>query len=192
LNHYPMLESLAAPQQIRQFTPAQLERLAQEVRAFLVDSVSETGGHFSSNLGVVELTVALFNQFDFLQDRVVWDVGHQAYPHKILSGRMNLFPTLRKHGGLSGFLKREESPYDHFGGGHSSTSISAALGMAKARDLQKQDFTSIAVIGDGSLTAGQAFEGLNQAGYLETRKFMVILNDNDMSINPMWVPCRAI
>jgi len=184
LNHYPMLESLAAPQQIRQFTPAQLERLAQEVRAFLVDSVSETGGHFSSNLGVVELTVALFNQFDFLQDRVVWDVGHQAYPHKILSGRMNLFPTLRKHGGLSGFLKREESPYDHFGGGHSSTSISAALGMAKARDLQKQDFTSIAVIGDGSLTAGQAFEGLNQAGYLETRKFMVILNDNDMSINP--------
>jgi len=184
LNSYPMLESLAAPQQIRQFTPAQLERLAKELRTFLIDSVSETGGHFSSNLGVVELTVALFHEFDFLHDRVVWDVGHQAYPHKILSGRMKLFPTLRKHGGLSGFLKREESPYDHFGAGHSSTSISAALGMAKARDLQKQDFTSIAVIGDGSLTAGQAFEGLNQAGYLETRKFMVILNDNDMSINP--------
>lgn len=184
MNYYPMLESLAAPQQIRQFTQSQLERLAQEVRAFLIDSVSETGGHFSSNLGVVELTVALFHEFDFLQDRVVWDVGHQAYPHKILSGRMQLFPTLRKHGGLSGFLKRDESPYDHFGGGHSSTSISAALGMAKARDIQKQDFTSIAVIGDGSMTAGQAFEGLNQAGYLETRKFMVILNDNDMSINP--------
>jgi len=179
-----MLESLAAPQQVRQFSLAQLESLAKEVRSFLIDSVSETGGHFSSNLGVVELTVALFHEFDFLHDRVVWDVGHQAYPHKILSGRMKLFPTLRKHGGLSGFLKREESPYDHFGAGHSSTSISAALGMAKARDIQKQDFTSIAVIGDGSMTAGQAFEGLNQAGYLETRKFMVILNDNDMSINP--------
>ena len=163
MNYYPMLESLAAPQQIRQFTPSQLERLAKEVRAFLIDSVSETGGHFSSNLGVVELTVALFHEFDFLHDRVVWDVGHQAYPHKILSGRMKLFPSLRKHGGLSGFLKRDESPYDHFGAGHSSTSISAALGMAKARDLQKQDYTSIAVIGDGSMTAGQAFEGLNQA-----------------------------
>jgi len=184
LNHYSILESLTGPQQIRQFRLTQLEDLALELRRFLIDSVSETGGHFSSNLGVVELTVALFHTFDFLQDRIVWDVGHQAYPHKILSGRMKLFPTLRKHGGLSGFLKRDESPYDHFGGGHSSTSISAALGMAKARDLQKQDFTSIAVIGDGSLTAGQAFEALNQAGYLKTRKFMVILNDNDMSINP--------
>ncbi len=179
-----MLQSLAAPQQIRQFSPAQLERLAAEVRGFLIESVSETGGHFASNLGVVELTVALFHTFDFLQDRIVWDVGHQAYPHKILSGRMDRFPTLRKHGGLSGFPKRDESPYDHFGAGHSSTSISAALGMAVARDLQRQDFTSIAVIGDGSLTAGEAFEGLNQTGYLETRKFMVILNDNDMSINP--------
>ncbi len=181
---YPLLDSLVAPQQIRHFTPAQLEQLATEVRQFLIDSVSETGGHFSSNLGTVELTVALFHAFDFLVDRVVWDVGHQAYPHKILSGRKDRFPTLRKHHGLSGFLKREESPYDHFGAGHASTSISAALGMAKARDLLGHDHACIAVIGDGSMTAGMAFEGLNQAGYLETRNFLVILNDNDMSINP--------
>jgi 1-deoxy-D-xylulose-5-phosphate synthase len=181
---YPLLDSLAAPQQIRHFSPAQLEQLATEVRAFLITSVSETGGHFSSNLGTVELTVALFHHFDFLKDRIVWDVGHQAYPHKILTGRKHLFPTLRQHHGLSGFLKRDESPYDHFGAGHASTSISAALGMAKARDLQKQDHACIAVIGDGSMTAGMAFEALNQAGYLETKNFLVILNDNDMSINP--------
>ncbi len=184
MSSHPLLDSLAAPQQIRHFSPGQLQQLAGEVRDFLIDSVSETGGHFSSNLGVVELTVALFHHFDFLVDRIVWDVGHQSYPHKILTGRKNRFPTLRQHDGLSGFLKRDESPYDHFGAGHASTSISAALGMAMARDLQKQDFTSIAVIGDGSMTAGMAFEGLNQAGYLETKKFLVILNDNDMSINP--------
>ncbi len=184
MSSHPLLDSLAAPQQIRHFSLGQLEQLAEEVRGFLIDSVSETGGHFSSNLGVVELTVALFHHFDFLVDRIVWDVGHQSYPHKILTGRKDRFPTLRQHHGLSGFLKRDESPYDHFGAGHASTSISAALGMAMARDLQKQDFTSIAVIGDGSMTAGMAFEGLNQAGYLETRKFLVILNDNDMSINP--------
>jgi 1-deoxy-D-xylulose-5-phosphate synthase len=175
---------VAAPQQIHHFSLAQMEQLALEVRQFLIDSVSETGGHFSSNLGTVELTVALMHHFDFLMDRIVWDVGHQAYPHKILTGRKDRFPTLRKHHGLSGFLKREESVYDHFGAGHASTSISAALGMAKARDILGQDFSSIAVIGDGSMTAGMAFEGLNQAGFLETRKFMVILNDNDMSINP--------
>ncbi len=161
---YPLLDSLAAPQQVRHFTPAQLEQLAAEVRAFLIASVSETGGHFSSNLGTVELTVALFHHFDFLQDRIIWDVGHQAYPHKILTGRKDRFPTLRMHHGLSGFLKRDESPYDHFGAGHASTSIS--------------------VIGDGSMTAGMAFEALNQAGYLEAKNFLVILNDNDMSINP--------
>ena len=181
---YPLLDSLAAPQQIRHFSPAQMEELAAEVRSFLITSVSETGGHFSSNLGTVELTVALFHHFDFLQDRIVWDVGHQAYPHKILTGRRDRFPTLRMHHGLSGFLKRDESPYDHFGAGHASTSISAALGMAKARDLQKQDHVCIAVIGDGSMTAGMAFEALNQAGYLVTKNFLVILNDNDMSINP--------
>jgi 1-deoxy-D-xylulose-5-phosphate synthase len=181
---YPLLDTIASPQQISHFSLVQLEQLAGEVRQFLIDSISETGGHFSSNLGTVELTVALLHNFDFLADRIIWDVGHQAYPYKILTGRKDRFPTLRQHHGLSGFQKRDESPYDHFGAGHASTSISAALGMAQARDLQKQDHTCIAVIGDGSMTAGMAFEGLNQAGFLETRKFLVILNDNDMSINP--------
>ncbi len=184
MSSYPLLDALAAPQQIRHLTSEQLEQLSKEVRRFLIASVSETGGHFSSNLGTVELTVALFHCFDFLVDRIVWDVGHQAYSHKILTGRKDAFSTLRQHDGLSGFLKRDESPYDHFGAGHASTSISAALGFAKARDLLGQDFHCIAVIGDGSMTAGLAFEGLNQAGYLEARKFLVILNDNDMSINP--------
>ena len=184
MNPYPLLDTVVSPHQIAHFSLMQLEQLAQEVRQFLIDSISETGGHFSSNLGTVELTVALLHNFDFLADRIIWDVGHQAYPYKILTGRKDRFPTLRKHNGLSGFQKRDESPYDHFGAGHASTSISAALGMAKARDLQKQDHTCIAVIGDGSMTAGMAFEGLNQAGFLETRKFLVILNDNDMSINP--------
>jgi 1-deoxy-D-xylulose-5-phosphate synthase len=181
---YPLLDTLTSPQQIHHLSIAQLEQLSAEVRQFLVDSVSITGGHFSSNLGTVELTVALAREFDFLTDRVVWDVGHQAYAYKILTGRKDRFGSLRKHGGLSGFQKREESPYDHFGAGHASTSISAALGMAVARDLQKQDYACVAVIGDGSMTAGMAFEALNQAGFLETRNFLVILNDNDMSINP--------
>ena len=185
VSKYPLLDSLGAPEQIRQFTDPQLEELSREVRQFLIDSISETGGHFASNLGTVELTVALFHEFDLRTDRVCWDVGHQAYPHKILTGRKDRFRTLRQHGGLSGFLKMEESPvYDHFGAGHASTSISAALGMAKARDLQGHDNYAVAVIGDGSMTAGMAFEALNQAGYLETKKFLVILNDNDMSINP--------
>jgi 1-deoxy-D-xylulose-5-phosphate synthase len=182
---YPLLDSLVAPEAIRHFSGPQLEQLSREVREFLIDSISETGGHFASNLGTVELTVALFNQFDLRKDRAIWDVGHQAYPHKILTGRKNRFKTLRQHDGLSGFLKRDESPvYDHFGAGHASTSISAVLGMAKARDLQKEDHACIAIIGDGSMTAGMAFEALNQAGYLETKNFLVILNDNDMSINP--------
>lgn len=184
MSAFPLLDSLTSPQQVHHFSTAQLEQLAAEVRQFLIDSISETGGHFSSNLGTVELTVALAHQFDFLEDRIIWDVGHQAYPYKILTGRKERFPTLRKHGGLSGFQKREESPYDHFGAGHASTSISAALGMATARDMLKQDYACVAVIGDGSMTAGLAFEGLNQAGFLKTRNFMVILNDNDMSINP--------
>ncbi|MCL1893340.1 MAG: 1-deoxy-D-xylulose-5-phosphate synthase [Holophagaceae bacterium] len=184
MNTYPLLESIRTPQEIGQFSLHLLEELAKEVRQFLIDSVNETGGHFSSNMGTVELTVALFHTFDFLKDRIVWDVGHQAYSHKILSGRWQKFSTLRQYNGLSGFLKREESPYDHFDAGHSSTSISAALGMAMARDLQKQDFACIAVIGDGGMTAGMAFESLNQAGYLDAKQFMVVLNDNDMSINP--------
>ncbi len=181
---YPLLDSIVAPQQIRHFTDPQLEQLSAEVRQFLIDSISTTGGHFSSNLGTVELTVALFHHFDFLHDRIIWDVGHQAYTHKILTGRKGRFPTLRQHDGLAGFLKRDESPYDHFGAGHASTSISAVLGMAKARDLQGQNHACIAVIGDGSMTAGLAFEGLNQAGYLQAKNFLVILNDNDMSISP--------
>jgi len=181
---YPLLDSMGSPQQAHHFTEAQLVQLAAELRQFLITSISATGGHFSSNLGTVELTVALVHHFDFMVDRIIWDVGHQAYPYKILTGRKDRFPTLRKHNGLSGFQKRDESPYDHFGAGHASTSISAALGMAKARDLQKQDHACIAVIGDGSMTAGMAFEGLNQAGFLETKNFLVILNDNDMSINP--------
>ena len=183
-NPYPLLDSLVAPQQIRHFTPEQLQQLAEEVRAFIIASVSETGGHFSSNLGTVELTVALFNHFDFLQDRIVWDVGHQAYPHKILTGRKDRFSTLRQHNGLSGFLKRQSLPHDHFRAGPPRPIISALLAMPNPRHPQKQDHTCIAVIGDGSMTAGMAFEGLNQAGYLETKKFLVILNDNDMSINP--------
>lgn len=182
---YPLLDSLSQPESIQQLNPPELEQLSNDVRQFLVDTISVTGGHFASNLGTVELTVALFNQFDFRTDRVLWDVGHQAYPHKILTGRKSQFHTLRQHGGLSGFLRRSESPiYDHFGAGHASTSISAGVGMAKARDLAGEDHAVVAVIGDGSMTAGMAFEGLNQAGYLELKNFLVILNDNDMSINP--------
>jgi len=129
---YPLLDSLAAPQQVRHFTPVQLEQLAAEVRTFLIASVSETGGHFSSNLGTVELTVALFHNFDFLQDRIVWDVGHQAYPHKILTGRRDRFDTIRQPGGLNGFMLRTESEHDCFGAGHAGTALSAALGMAVA------------------------------------------------------------
>lgn len=185
MKHYPLLDSLSHPEAIQTLQPKELEQLAQEVRQFLIDSISVTGGHFASNLGTVELTVALFNQFDLRSDRVLWDVGHQAYPHKILTGRKSQFKTLRQHGGLSGFLRRSESPmYDHFGAGHASTSISAGVGMAKARDLAGEDHAVVAVIGDGSMTAGMAFEGLNQAGYLELKNFLVILNDNDMSINP--------
>ena len=184
MSSYPLLDTVVTPQQVQQLSLSQLEQLAFETRQFLVSSISKTGGHLSSNLGTVELTVALAYKFDFLLDKIIWDVGHQTYPYKILTGRKDRFPTLRSYGGLSGFLKREESLYDHFGAGHSSTSISAALGIATSRDLQKRDFACIAVIGDGSMTAGMAFEGLNQAGFLRTNNFMVILNDNDMSINP--------
>ena len=184
MNVYPLLDTIASPQQVAHLSLTQLEQLASEVRQFLIDSISETGGHFSSNLGTVELMIALLHEFDFMADRIIWDVGHQAYPYKILTGRKDRFPTLRMHKGLSGFQKRDESQYDHFGAGHASTSISAALGMAKARDIQKMDYACIAVIGDGALTAGMAFEGLNQTGFLEAQKFLVILNDNDMSINP--------
>jgi 1-deoxy-D-xylulose-5-phosphate synthase len=171
------------PADMRDFTPEQLRQLAEEVRADLVDAVSQTGGHLGAGLGVVELTVALHHVFDTPRDKVIWDVGHQSYPHKILTGRRDRMRSLRQPGGLSGFCKRDESEYDVFGAGHSSTSISAGLGMAVARDFAGEDHEVIAVIGDGAMSAGMAFEALNNAGHLGSR-MIIILNDNDMSIAP--------
>ncbi len=178
-----ILEKIESPEQLKQLDKKELKVLAEELRQFIIDNVSKTGGHLASSLGVIEATLALHYVFDFKKDRIVWDVGHQAYPHKIITGRKDKFHTLRKLNGISGFPKITESEYDHFNTGHSSTSISAALGMAIARDLNGEDYQVIAFIGDGSLTAGLAFEGMNQAGHLK-KKMMVILNDNDMSIAP--------
>lgn len=178
-----LLSRINSPADLKKLSLKQLTQLAKEVRNLIIKVVSTGGGHLASNLGVVELTIALHYAFDFSRDKVIWDVGHQTYTHKILTGRKEDFPTLRKYGGLSGFPRREESEYDHFNTGHSSTSISAALGMAVARDYNHDDYNVVAVIGDGALTAGLAFEGLNQAGYLK-RKLVVILNDNEMSISP--------
>jgi 1-deoxy-D-xylulose-5-phosphate synthase len=178
-----LLEQISSPADVRALAPAQLEDLADEVRERLIDVISRLGGHFAPGLGVVDLTVALHYVFDTPADRLVWDVGHQGYPHKILTGRNDRFPTIRQKDGLSGFLKRDESEYDTFGAGHAATSISAALGMATARDLKKESFHVVAVIGDGSLTSGMAYEALNNAGNIE-RDLIVILNDNAMSIAP--------
>jgi 1-deoxy-D-xylulose-5-phosphate synthase len=178
-----LLDTIASPADIRRLRRQDLEPLAGEVRQRLVDVISQLGGHFAPGLGVVELTIALHYVFDTPADRLVWDVGHQGYPHKILTGRNERFPTIRQKGGLSGFLKRSESPYDTFGAGHAATSISAAFGMATARDLQGDDYRVVAVIGDGSLTSGIAYEALNNAGHTE-RDLIVILNDNEMSIAP--------
>lgn len=179
----PLLESLVSPAAIASFSDAQLGELAGEVRRRIVDVVSHTGGHLAPSLGVTDLTLALLSCFDFEQDKLVWDVGHQAYAYKLLTGRRDAFPTLRQWGGISGFPRRAESPYDHFGVGHSSTSISAALGMALARDLSGLRHHVVAVIGDGSLTGGEAFEGLNLAGHMG-RRLIVVLNDNEISISP--------
>src|SRR3990172_2470846 len=168
---------------LRGLPQEELSALAQEVRDEIIDVVSRTGGHLASSLGVVDLTIALHYAFDTPKDRIVWDVGHQAYAHKLLTGRRAQFPTRRRHGGISGFPKRAESPCDHFDVGHASTSISAALGMIAARDIQGEDYRVIAVIGDGSISAGLAFEGMNQAGHLK-KNLIVILNDNEMSISP--------
>jgi len=181
--HYPLLETINDPADLRHLPRAQLDALAAQLRAYLLDSVSKTGGHLSSNLGTVELTVALHYVFNTPHDRIVWDVGHQTYPHKILTGRRKRMETLRQLGGLSGFPQRGESEYDDFGTAHSSTSISAALGMALAAKIQGEERSCIAVIGDGALTAGMAFEALNNAGVAECN-LLVILNDNDMSISP--------
>lgn len=177
-----ILRTLADPSTIRQFGLSELECLASEVRELIIKIVSKNGGHLAPSLGVVDLTVSLMNSFDFQQDRIIWDVGHQAYAYKILTGRKNRFHTLRKMEGISGFPRLEESDYDHFGVGHSSTSISAGLGMAVARDILQENSKVLAVIGDGSMTAGLAYEGLNQAGDLD-RDLVVILNDNEMSIS---------
>ena len=179
----PLLDTIATPADIRRLAPEQLPQLAQELRAFLLESVGKTGGHFASNLGVVELTIALHYVFETPQDHLVWDVGHQSYPHKILTGRKGRMHTIRQFGGLAGFPKRSESEYDDFGVGHSSTSIGAALGMAVADRLSGSNARSVAVIGDGAMTAGQAFEALNNAGDMKVN-LLVVLNDNEMSISP--------
>ncbi len=179
---YSLLESINDPVALRLLQRKQLPQLAEELRAFLVESVSKTGGHLSSNLGTVELTIALHYVFNTPQDKLVWDVGHQTYAHKILTGRRDRMNTLRMAGGLSGFPKRSESKYDAFGTGHSSTSISAALGMAVAARLAGNDQRAVAIIGDGAMTGGMAFEALNNAGALDAN-LLVVLNDNDMSIS---------
>ncbi|MEE8328276.1 MAG: 1-deoxy-D-xylulose-5-phosphate synthase [Nitrosomonadaceae bacterium] len=180
---YPLLDTINYPSQLRELERSELPQLANELRQFLVESVSKTGGHLSSNLGTVELTIALHYVFNTPHDRLVWDVGHQTYAHKILTGRREGMDKLRMHGGVAGFPRRDESEYDAFGTAHSSTSISAALGMAVAAELEGKDRRVAAIIGDGAMSAGMAFEALNNAGAMDTN-LLVILNDNDMSISP--------
>ncbi len=179
-----LLKKINEPAALRSLSRAELKTLADQLRTYLLESVSKTGGHLSSNLGTVELTIALHYVFNTPEDRIVWDVGHQTYPHKILTGRRDRMPTLRQQHGLSGFPRRDESPYDTFGTAHSSTSISAALGMALAARTKKEDRHSVAVIGDGAMTAGMVFEALNNTGIYDDIKMLVVLNDNDMSISP--------
>ena len=181
---YSLLETINCPADLRRLPRSQLKALADELRAYVLDSVSQTGGHLSSNLGTVELTVALHYVFNTPDDRLVWDVGHQTYPHKILTGRRDRMASLRQFGGLSGFPRRDESEYDTFGTAHSSTSISAALGMALASQFKGEDRNSVAIIGDGSMSAGMAFEAMNNAGVHDDCRLLVVLNDNDMSISP--------
>ncbi len=178
-----LLETIDSPQDLKKLAPAQLEQLAAEIRDEIITTVNTTGGHLASNLGVVELTIALHRVFDSPCDKIIWDVSHQSYVHKLLTGRRSQFGTLRQYGGISGFTSRDESEHDPFGTGHASTSVSAALGMAVARDLTGEDCRVIAVIGDGAMTAGMAYEAMNHAGHLGSR-LIVILNDNGMSISP--------
>lgn len=177
-----ILDKINKPNDIKRIDPEEYEQLAQEIRQFLIDSISKTGGHLASNLGVVELTMALHIVFDLPTDKLIWDVGHQSYTHKILTGRKNQFNKLRKYGGMSGFPKRNESNYDAFDTGHSSTSISAGLGYASARNITGEDYHVISVIGDGALTGGMAYEALNNASSLK-KNFIIVLNDNSMSIS---------
>ena len=178
-----LLETIHSPADVKALDKSQLPQLCQELREFLIESVSRTGGHLASNLGAVELTVAIHRVFDTASDRLVFDVGHQCYVHKALTGRQELFSTLRQLNGLSGFPKPYESGHDAFIAGHASNSVSVALGMARARTLQNEDYSVLALIGDGALTGGLAYEGLNNAG-ASGEPLIVILNDNGMSINP--------
>src|SRR3954469_22742614 len=178
-----LLDTINGPADLRGLSNDELELLAQEVRQEIIGTINSIGGHYASNLGTVELTIALHKVFNSPVDKLVWDVGHQAYPHKLLTGRRDRFNTIRQYGGLSGFLSRDESEHDVFGAGHASTSISAAYGMAVARDLKGEDNHVVAVIGDGAMTGGMAFEALNNAGH-SNRRFIVVLNDNEMSIAP--------
>src|SRR3989441_7864892 len=180
---YELLKTIDDPSRLRSLERKQLQQLADELRAYVLESVSRTGGHLSSNLGTVELTIALHYVFDTPEDRIVWDVGHQTYPHKILTGRREAMARLRMIDGISGFPKRSESKYDTFGTAHSSTSISAALGMAVSSKLKGEKRRCIAVIGDGAMSAGMAFEAMNNAGAMDAN-LLVILNDNEMSISP--------
>lgn len=182
-NEFPLIDRIQSPADLRAFKKDELKPLADELRAFLIQSVSKTGGHLASGLGSVEITIALHYLFDTPHDRLVWDVGHQCYPHKILTGRREQMSGIRQQGGLSGFPKITESEYDHFGAGHASTSIAAALGMAIAANAQGIDRRIVAIIGDGGMTAGMAYEALNHAGSIDI-DLLVILNDNKMSISP--------
>lgn len=177
-----ILEHIEGPWDVKKLNTEELKTLAAEIRQFLIEKISVTGGHLASNLGVVELTIALYLAFDLPKDKVIWDVGHQSYTHKILSGRREMFDELRQYGGMSGFPKRKESPYDSFDTGHSSTSISAGLGIAQGRDLLGENYAVISVIGDGALTGGMAYEALNNAAHLK-KNFIIVLNDNNMSIS---------
>ena len=184
---HPLLSRVDSPADLRHLSRTELKQLATELRSYLLESVARTGGHLSSNLGTVELTIALHHVFNTPHDRLVWDVGHQTYPHKILTGRRDRMPTLRQFGGMSGFPRRDESEYDTFGTAHSSTSISAALGMAQGAQIRGESRRAVAIIGDGAMTAGMAFEALNNAGVPHAGKMpnvLVVLNDNDMSISP--------
>ncbi len=184
LERYRILKDYSGPEDLRTMSYEDLEVLASEIRDYIIQVTSKNGGHVGPGLGVVELTIALLRVFDPPRDTIVWDIGHQGYPWKILTDRKEKFPTLRQFEGIAGFLRREESPYDAFGAGHSSTSISAALGFRVAKDLKGDDSYVVAVIGDGAMTAGMAYEALNNAGHLRPNRFIVILNDNEMSISP--------
>src|SRR4030066_359624 len=180
---YEILSKVNFPSDIKQLDLAQLKTLCDELREFLIDSISKVGGHLGAGLGAVELTVALHYVFNTPEDKLVWDVGHQGYPHKILTGRRDVFNTIRQFKGISGFLRRAESEYDTFGAGHASTSISAALGMATAKNITKVDKKVVAIIGEGAMTGGMAYEAMNNSGVLKT-DLIVVLNDNNMSIAP--------